>query len=173
VSIYRRLINRTNKTRPRNAQQESHDHIRGALKPKKQQTFKQVVMLSERNWKDLRTISRHVSKIIRTPLQKTEEKILVSAMQYAFYDYDAMTPAERKQLGDEARALLANAKQDKRTITVGPYTDGRLLDLANQGGEVALIAFLECAVSNFLRLMEDERTGYAGSRPCPSKPVEV
>jgi len=143
------------------------------LKPKKQQTFKQVVMLSERNWKNLRTISRHVSKIIRTPLQKTQEKIIVSAIQYAFYDYDDMTPAERKQLADEARALLAEAKQDKWTVTVEPYIFGRLLDLSNQGGEDALIAFLEYAVSNFLRLMEDERTGYAGSRPCPSKPVEV
>ena len=148
--------------------------LKEQLRPsKKQQTFKQVVVLSERNWKNLRTISRHVSKIIRTPLQKTQEKIIVSAIQYAFYDYDDMTPAERKQLGDAARALLVNAKQDTRTITVGPHIFGRLLDLSNQGGEDVLIAFLEYAVSNFLRLMEDERTGYAGSRPCPGKPVEV
>lgn len=147
------------------------------LKPsKKQQTFKQVVMLSERSWKNLRTISRHVSKIIRTPLQKTQEKIIVSAIQYAFDDCDAMTPAERKQLGDEARALLANAKHDKWTtdiVTVGPYTFGRLMDLANQGGEDALIAFVESAVARFLVLMEEERSGLAGSRPCLSKPVEV
>ena len=116
------------------------------MKTKKEQTFKQIVMLSERNWKNLRTLSRHVSKIIRTPLQKTQEKIIVSAIQYSFYDYDDMTPAERKQLGDEARALLREAKQDKRTtkiVQVGPYTYGRLLDLSNQGGEDALIA-LSC-----------------------------
>jgi hypothetical protein len=150
------------------------DTLAGRLRPsKKQQAFKQVVTLSERNWKNLSTISRHVSKIIRTPVQKTQEKIIVSAIQDAFNVCDAMTPAERKKLGDEARALLANGKQDKRTIRVGPYIHSRLLDLSNQGGQDAMIAFLEYAVSSFLRLMEDERTGYAGSRPCLSKPVEV
>ena len=143
------------------------------MKTKKQQTFKQVVMLGARNWKDLRSIARTCARLTRTPINQVQEKIIVSAIQYAFYDYDAMTPAERKQLGDEARALLVNAKQDTRTITVEPYIFGRLLDLSNQGSEVALIGFVGYAVSNFLRLMEDERTGYAGSRPCLSTPVEV
>ena len=138
------------------------------MKTKKQQTFKQVVTLSERNWKNLRSIARTCARLTRTPINQVQERIILTAIQFAVDDYDVATPKERKQLGDEAHALLANAKQDKWTITVGPHIFGRLLDLSNQGGENALIAFVESAVARFLVLMADERSGFAGSRPCRS-----